>query len=266
MSTPNQLPPLSRRELNKLQLTPIHRARNWSKADVSLVEWPKGSGNQLVIKDFAKRPLWFRFILARALMRREWRTLRALHDVEQVPTAHRRIDADAFLMDYYQGQQISGIAESEMPDGLTSEIEALVKTIHARGVTHGDLHSSNILIGGDTHGFALVDWATACYFGPHPRGWRKVLFHELAALDDRAVAKMKVHYHPASLTEHQRDLLLNGGSTIYRGFKKLRYFFEKLRGKDNSTFRESKIKNYKKRMEEHGASQSLTGNNQDQHI
>lgn len=266
MPTTSRVPTLSRRELNKLQLTPIHRARNWSKADVSLVEWPVGSGNQLVIKDFANRPLWFRFILARALMQREWHTLRALQDMEQVPTAHVRVDADAFLMDYCQGEQICNIEESEMPDGLTSEIESLIKAIHERGVTHGDLHSNNILIGGDTHGFALIDWATACYFGPNPRGWRKVLFRELAALDDRAVAKIKVDYRPAMLTERQRDLLLNGGSTIYRGFKKLRHFFDKLRGKDKSAFRASKLKNYKKRMEQHSDTQPLTGNNQDQHI
>jgi hypothetical protein len=266
MSNSTQLPPLRRRDLKNLQLTPIHRARNWSKADVSLVEWPVGSGNQLVIKDFAKRPLWFRFILARGLMRREWRTLRALQDMEQVPTAHFRVDADAFLMDYCQGEQICNVAESEMPAGLTSAIDTLVKTIHERGVTHGDLHSNNVLIGGDTHGFALIDWATACYFGPNPRGWRKVLFRELAALDDRAVAKMKVHYHPASLTERQRDLLLNGGSTIYRGFKKLRYFFERLRGKDKRAHRASIVKSYQARLEQHAEIQPQSANNQDQHI
>lgn len=266
MSTPTPLPPLHRRELKNLQPTPIHRARNWSKADVSLVEWPVGSGNQLVIKDFANRPLWFRFILARSLLRREWRTLRALHDVEEVPTAHHRVDADAFLMDYCQGQQINEVAESEMPDGLILDIESLVKTIHARGVTHGDLHSGNILIGSDTRGFALIDWATACYFGPNPHGWRKALFRELAALDDRAVAKMKVDYHPSSLTERQRDLLLNGGSTIYRGFKKLRHFSERLRGKDKRDFRAKKIKRYKRRMEQHDENQTSTSTNQDQHI
>jgi hypothetical protein len=266
MSTSTHLPKLNRRELKKLQLTPIHRARNWSKADVSLLEWPVGSGNQLVIKDFANRPLWFRFILARALMRREWRTLRALQDMEQVPTAHFRVDADAFLMDYCQGEQICNVKESEMPHGLTSEIETLVQAIHKRGVTHGDLHSNNVLIGGDTHGFALIDWATACYFGPNPRGWRKALFHELVALDDRAVAKMKVHYHPSSLTERQRDLLLNGGSAIYRGFKRLRYFFEKLRGKDKSAHRASIVSSYEARLKQHAETQPTSANNQDQHI
>ena len=143
-------------------------------------------------------------------------------------------------------------------------IEKLIKTIHERGVTHGDLHSSNVLVGGDTHGFALIDWATACYFGPNPRGWRKVLFRELAALDDRAVAKMKVDYYPASLTERQRDLLLNGGSTIYRGFKKFRHFLEKLRGKDKSAFRANKINKYKKRMEQYSEHQAPTPTHQDQ--
>jgi hypothetical protein len=251
MSTNSPIPPLRRRDLKNLQLTPIHRARNWSKADVSLLEWPAGSGQQLVIKDFARRPLWFRMIMGRPLLRREWRTLRALHDVESVPTAHRRIDKDAFIMDYCHGEKIENVKEADMPDGLVSQIDDLVKTIHARGVTHGDLHSSNILITGNGPGFALIDWATACYFGPTPSGWRKVLFHELSALDDRAMAKLKVTFHPASLTEKQRHLLLNGGSTIYRTFKSLRHFLEKLRGQDKSKKRAKMMKIYRSKLEQH---------------
>ncbi len=233
---------------------------------MSLLEWPTGSGQQLVIKDFARRPLWFRIVMARPLLRREWHALRALHDVEEVPTAHRRVDKDAFIMDYCSGGQVSGVTESQMPDGLAAQIEDLVKTIHARGVTHGDLHSSNILINDQTRGFALIDWATACYFGPNPRGWRKVLFKELAALDDRAMAKLKVTYNPASLTPHQRHLLLNGGSTIYRGFKKLRYFLERLRGQDKRAYRVLKMKNYQDRLDQHTNTQPPNSNNQDQNI
>jgi serine/threonine protein kinase len=262
MSTPTQLPPLSRRELNKLQLTPIHRARNWSKADVSVLEWPVGSGQQLVIKDFARRPMWFRVLMGRPLLRREWKTLRALHDVQSVPTAHHRIDQDAFVMDYCQGEKIEDVKVANMPDGLVSQIDDLVKTIHARGVTHGDLHSSNILITG-TGNFALIDWATACYFGPDPRGWRKVLFHELSALDDRAVAKIKVIFHPASLTENQRHLLLNGGSTVYRLFKSIRHFFDKLRGQDKSRKRARAMRIYQRKLEQH-PSQPSDGKSQNQ--
>jgi len=251
MPTTSHVPTLRRRDLKQLQLTPIHRARNWSKADVSLLEWPSGSGQKLVIKDFARRPLWFRVLMGRPLLRREWKTLRALHDVKSVPAAHRRIDKDAFLMDYCHGEKIENVKVANMPDGLVSQIDDLVKTIHARGVTHGDLHSSNILITEADCGFALIDWATACYFGPNPRGWRKVLFHELSALDDRAMAKIKVTFHPASLTKRQRDLLLNGGSTVYRTFKSFRHFLEKLRGHDKSAKRAKTMKSYQSKLEQH---------------
>jgi len=261
MPTPPQLPTLRRCDLKHLQLTPIHRARNWSKADVSLLEWPADSGQQLVIKDFARRPLWFRILLGRPLLRREWKTLRALHDIESVPTAHRRIDKDAFLMDYFQGEKIDDIEETAMPHGLVSQIDDLIQVIHARGVTHGDLHSSNILITKTGCSFALIDWATAWYFGPEPRGWRKVLFHELAALDDRAVAKIKVHFHPASLTENQRHLLLHGGSATYRAFKSLRHLLEKLRGRDKSRKRAKMMRIYQSKLEQY-PSQSSEGNTQ----
>lgn len=244
------VPPIKRRDLAKLTLTSLHQARNWSKADVSMLEWPEGSGQQLVIKDFARRPLWFRVVLARALLKREWRTLRALHDVPEVPTAYQRIDPDAFIMDYCQGKQIHSVKPTEMPQGLVSNIEDLIKIIHARGVTHGDLHTSNILITHSKHQFALIDWATACYFGPQPRGWRKVLFHELSALDDRAMAKLKVIYQPHSLTPNQRNLLLNGGSAIYHKFKAVRHFFERLRGQDRSVHRANKVQHYQNRLDQ----------------
>lgn len=261
MPTTSPIPPLRRRDLKHLQLTSIHRARNWSKADVSLFEWPTGSGQKLVIKDFARRPLWFRVLLGRPLLRREWKTLRALQDVESVPNAHRRIDKDAFIMDYCEGEMIERINKADMPDGLVSQIDDLVKTIHARGVTHGDLHASNILITKTGSGFALIDWATACYFGPQPRGWRKVLFYELAALDDRAMAKLKVHFQPGALTEKQRHLLLNGGSAIYRGFKSLRHLLEKLRGKDNSKKRAKTLQIYQSKLEQY-QSQASEGKTQ----
>lgn len=261
MPTLSHNPPLTRRTLETLDLAPLHRARNWSKADVSLLEWPVGSGHQLVIKDFARRPLWFRVIMGRALLRREWRTLRALRDVDGVPAAHQRIDADAFLMDYCEGQKVSDVSEASMPPGLVDSIEALVKVIHSRGVTHGDLHTDNILITEKGCGFALIDWATAYYFGAHPRGWRKVLFHELSALDDRAMAKLKVTYQPASVTERQRDLLLNGGSSVYRGCKSLRHFLEKLRGRDKTAYRAQKVKNYQERLEQHQDGQPPQSNN-----
>lgn len=251
MSITSTVPPLKRRELAAQAITPIHRPRNWSKADVSLVEWPAGSGQQLVIKDFARRPLWFRIILGRMLLRREWRALRALQDIEAVPTAHHRIDADGFIMEYCPGQKVDDVSEEDMPPGLVSHIEDLVKAIHARGVTHGDLHASNVLITRQGCGFALIDWATACYFGPQPRHWRKVLFHELSALDDRAIAKLKVTYQPESITDRQRHLLLNGGSAVYRGFKSLRHFMHRLRGRDSRSSRARQIEGYQKRLEQH---------------
>ncbi|MEO6907264.1 MAG: phosphotransferase [Abditibacteriaceae bacterium] len=263
MSTSSRVPPLRRRDLNNLQLTPIHRARNWTKADVSLVEWPVGSGQQLVIKDFGRRPLWFRVLLGRLLLNREWHTLRALHDLDEVPTAHHRVDRDAFIMDYCPGQLVIEVLESQMPAGLVARIDNLVQTIHARGVTHGDLHASNILINNETSGFALIDWATACYFKPNPRGWRKIIFHELAALDDRAMAKLKVTYHPASLTPRQRHLLLHGGSTVYRGFKNLRNLSDKLRGRDKKALQDLKMKTYQDRLDQYCDVQSSTDDSQD---
>lgn len=220
---------LTRRELEKLPRESIHRARNWSKADVSVAKWPPESSRRVVIKDLKPRPLWFRVLAGRYFLRREWRALSTLKDLDGVPKAVAMPDADAFVMEYMAGMQVEEMQAGSVPLEAITKIEALVKEMHRRGVTHGDLHGYNMLV--DEQGnVALIDWATASVFGANPRGVKKLAFEEWRALDDRALAKVKVFHAPLLLTERERDLLLHGGSRVYRFVKKFKIALEKLRG------------------------------------
>jgi len=223
---------LTRRRLATLPLRSIHRARNWSKADVSVVEWPLDSGKLVVVKDLKRSPLWFRVLAGRHFLRREWIALRALRGLESVPEPIARIDADAIAIAHCAGQPATALGDGSLSPAVLQRVEALVSKLHARGVVHCDLHGDNILI--DEYGqITLIDWATAGVFGSSVRGAKKWTFDEWAALDDRAVAKLKVRHAPHLISLHERDILLNGGSRAYRTIKSLRRVREKLSGKQD---------------------------------
>ncbi|HEX8834465.1 MAG TPA: lipopolysaccharide core heptose(II) kinase RfaY [Abditibacteriaceae bacterium] len=219
---------LTRGELEKLSIRSLHAARNWSKAEVALLEWPPGSGQRVVVKDLRRRPLWYRLLAGRYSLTREWKAMRALEDLPAVPRVIARPDADCIVMEFRDGQTLMDVETLS-----TETVQALVKTIedvHGRGVTHGDLHRSNLLLAEDGS-ISVIDWATACVFGPQRRAIKGWTFNEWRALDRRAIAKVKAQYAPQLLSPEEHDLLVNGSSTLYRKVKNVRHVFELLRGR-----------------------------------
>jgi tRNA A-37 threonylcarbamoyl transferase component Bud32 len=223
---------LTRTVLESLPRRTLHKPRNWSKAHVFLVEWPPESGVELVVKDLRPAPLWFRLVAGRAFLRREARALRALRDVEGVPKLIARVDADALAMEKLEGRPLSGLGEEKLDPQVLERIGRLLDQAHARGVTHCDLHASNVLV--DEQGRAgLIDWATASVFLTQAWGFKRWSFEEWRALDRRALAKIKASHAPQLLSDSERDLLLRGGSRVYRTVKAVRHRMDRLRGKSS---------------------------------
>lgn len=226
---------LTRRDLEAMPLQSLHHARNWSKADVFGGE---RDGIRFVLKDFRRAPAWFKPV-ARNFLKREWKALRALDGVAHVPRALAHPDADSIVIEHAAGEQMDKMAFGAVPHSSIETLVELVKQLHARGVTHGDLHQQNVLVD-EAGNICLIDWATAHVFH-HPRGARKWLFEEFSALDRRALAKIKVHHAPDLVTEEDLDLIRNGASRAYRSVKKVRRIGEVLRGKKRYGALERKI-------------------------
>lgn len=255
MTSVNRLPTtgaprLTRRKLRHLQRESIHQARNWSKADVSIAEWPPKSGNRVVVKELKNRPLWFRVLAGRYLLRREWQALYALRDLEGVPAPVARPDRDTIVMAYHEGQPLDKLPWWETPEDVVEKIEGLLAQVHARGITHGDLHGYNVLVA-ENGAIALIDWATASSFSRRRGIAKSFTFDEWRALDERALAKIKIVHAPDQITPTQHDLLLHGGSRIYRLVKQLKGLGERIRGVDEATVaaRQNKQSRILKRLE-----------------
>ena len=220
---------LDRRALDGLKLQSLHAARNWSKADVALIEWPPDSGQRVVIKDLRRRPLWFRLLYGRHTLTREWNAMKSLHDLEGVPLAVARPDADSLAIEFFDGAPLVTFAPASLAPEVVAHIEQVMHAAHARGVTHGDLHRSNVLVSQDGS-VAVIDWASACVFGAAPRSLKARTFAELCALDRRAVAKIKARYAPHTVSPAEQEMLLHGSSGLYRGIKSLRRVLDWARG------------------------------------
>jgi nucleotide-binding universal stress UspA family protein len=221
----------TRRELEKLPLESLHVARNWSKADVTAGEIEEnGQTLRFVVKDFGGRPLWYRLLGGRYFLRREWNALRAMDGVEGVPRAIARLDADAIVIGRLDGKRLDLYGHGDLPETVLQKLIAMVRTLHERGVTHGDLHLQNVLVTDDGQ-VGLIDWATASVYGPNLSGPRRWIFEELRALDVRSLAKIKVYLWRDLLTAEDIDLIKNGASRAYRAVKSLRRVREKWAGK-----------------------------------
>jgi hypothetical protein len=214
---------LNRRTLTRLRAQGgdnyLHTARNLTKAQVYRIESPAHAGQWVVVKDLKPCPLWFRLLAGRALLRREWRALQALQTIDGVPAGLCRPDSDSIVMEWRPGRDAMDFEDGEISPQTLEKIVEVLAQAHRCGVTHGDLHRDNILID-EEEGVTIIDWATACVFGPQRSRLKNWTWHEWQALDLRSLAKLKARHAPQLLAEPERDLLQNGGSPLYRLVRK----------------------------------------------
>jgi predicted Ser/Thr protein kinase len=204
-------------------------ARNRTKPQVRVGQWPPGSGQACIAKDTRWMPPLWRLVAGRPTLKREEKALRALEGIDGVPLFVARPDADALVMTQVPGTSAFDLGEVPLSEATVRRLESLVIELHRRGVTHGDLHRDNILVDGER--VYLVDWATSCAWGTAPRNFKAWMRGECERLDSRAVAKFKLRHAPHLLSEGERRLLCEGGTRLYRFVKGFRRAWQRVRGK-----------------------------------
>ena len=209
----------------------LHTARNATKARVFLAEWPPNSGQQVVLKDGSERPWWFRVTFGRYQMQREWKTLCFLNGMQGVARPQFLAGPDAIGMERLAGESLLAVAQGDLPDSAIEQLEAFVNELHARGVTHGDLHFANVLYDAQGDRISLTDWATACIFRPTRRGFKAWMWREWKALDLRSLAKIKRRYAPHLLRDDECILLNSGGTPLSRAVRKVGSLFKRRKSK-----------------------------------
>ena len=199
MDTGSPAHSLTRADLAGLRAKPL-RTGAVNKADLLL--YRIGDENVL-LKDYSRKPGLWRSVVGRVLTRRESRALRELVGVQGVPQFRGRPDRYSFLMTF---RPVERARAANLPGdrlGFVRELERIVREMHGRGVVHlGLKHRTNVTVAAD--GSAMVlDFESAVCFSPRWWGGRLAV-RLLGQLDWLAVQNWKRRLCPESLTEDER--------------------------------------------------------------
>jgi serine/threonine protein kinase len=169
----------------------LHSGRNRTKAVIDRVTI---DGIPLVVKDVAPRPWPVRAFLGPWQLAREARAYRRLDGLPGVPRLVAVIDRQGIALEYIPGHALRDLRRGDLDPGFFVRLEALVRSIHDRGVAHGDLHHGDVIAGPGGQPF-VIDFSTSVMRPPSAaRGGP--LFEQMRRADLRAVAKLRGRFGP----------------------------------------------------------------------
>jgi RIO-like serine/threonine protein kinase len=131
----------------------------WKRDALGRVELVRRAGALAVRRVASGGRLPFSRSVARVLLRREERALRALEGVPGVARVLDPAKSGVLLRSFLPGTPLS--LARELPRDFFERLEELVRALHERGVCHNDLHKEgNVLVGADGYP-NLVDFQLA---------------------------------------------------------------------------------------------------------
>jgi serine/threonine protein kinase len=121
-----------------------------------------------------------------------------------IPQPIERIDRFAFAMEFIPGRPL--VRGEDLPSSFFSDLQEVLKEVHARGVVHLDLrHKGNILLSERGKPF-LIDFNSSFVF--KEKGFfRRYLFPLLRWVDNGALLKLKERISPSLMTPEELSLL-----------------------------------------------------------
>jgi predicted Ser/Thr protein kinase len=162
------------------------------------------NGLQLIIKTAMGSGLLLR--ARRKTLSREYQAYQRLQGLAGVPACYGLMDGRYLLLEYIPGTKYRD-ATLQDRERWFADLLAILRSIHARGVSHADLKSkSNLLVTGNEHP-CVVDFGTAFIYQPgfHPlNNW---LFRTGKRLDMNAWVKHKYHGYYRNASAADRELL-----------------------------------------------------------
>ena len=155
-----------------------------------------------ILKDISHTPLWYRLLLGRRMLQREFASYERLSDLRAIPHSPGMLDRDGLVIEHIEGQPLARGALPPDPARFFDRLARVIDTVHARGIAHLDLrHKRNVLVGADGRPH-LIDFAQSVDLRRGPR-WGP-LFPLFRRLDRSAIVKYRARYCPESLTEVER--------------------------------------------------------------
>jgi len=156
-----------------------------------------------------------------ATLEREYSAYRRLQGVTGVPACYGLLAQRYLLMEFIDGTSYREASWQDRDRWFAGLLD-VIRSFHARGVSHGDLKSkSNMIVGKDEQPY-VIDFGTTFV---HKAGFHPVnnyLFEYSKRLDINAWVKHKYHGRYKDASEEDQELL---------NYSKLEYVVRKLRGR-----------------------------------
>lgn len=160
------------------------------------------NGHTAVVKDYTRYRHTPLAPAARLLVRREARMLRQLSGWGHAPALLGTVGGFALGMEYVNGQTLSDCAQ-QVGREVFDQLQYALQRMHAAGITHNDLHGTNVLVSAGVP--VLIDFATAWQA---PRWLRNsFLARQLRRGDQANLAKLRQRALGVAPSEAQRAAL-----------------------------------------------------------
>jgi RIO-like serine/threonine protein kinase len=161
-------------------------------------------GRSLMVKDVKKKSFLLRWTLGIWLIQKEWKIYSRLGGMKGIPQPIERIDRFAFAMEFIPGRPL--LRGEDLPSSFFSDLQQVLKEVHARGVVHLDLrHKGNVLLSERGKPF-LIDFNSSFAF--EEKGFfRRYLFPVLRWVDDGGLLKLKERISPSLMTPEELAFL-----------------------------------------------------------
>jgi len=190
---------MTREEIKKKSICLTKGA--FGKPDLNQVEV---EGRSLMVKDVRRKNFFLRWTLGLLLIHKEWKIYSRLTGIKGIPEPVERVDRFAFAMEFIRGRPI--LREESLPSSFLSDLEQVLREVHARGVVHLDLrHKGNILLSERGEPF-LIDFNSSFAF--KEKGFlRRYLFPLLRWVDYGGLLKLKKRISPSLMTAEELAFL-----------------------------------------------------------
>jgi serine/threonine protein kinase len=175
----------------------LHKAQSIAQANIDLIEV---QGKIFVLKHFTRHPFLVRILWGRFIIGREWPNYKILQGINGIPGICHRLDPYSIIVEYVESQRLPRLKESRLTPDFFERLKILVREIHDRGVTHGDLRRKNILVAPEDCPY-LIDFAGAFSMKGNGNFITQALFRRLKNVDDFTVLKLQNYYLPGTLTD-----------------------------------------------------------------
>ncbi|MEE7548655.1 kinase [Xanthomonas sp. Kuri4-1] len=175
-----------------------------------------------MVKDYGRyrwTPLW---PVARLMVRHEARMLQRLQGWRHAPALVGTLGSLALGMEFIPGETLS--ASAAVGQEVFQQLQAALRRLHAAGITHNDLHGTNVMLSAGVP--VLIDFTSAWRF---PRWLRRTpLSRQLRRSDVANLQKMRQRLTGIAPTREEAALtaepgwvrgLRNGWKRFYRRLK-----------------------------------------------